>query len=748
MNRARRLGAVLAAVAVLAVPRPASAQFSFGGLNVEGEVEAGLRLLPTEPSQGQRGKFEEYRDFTEGPFLEGLQLRIFRPDESYSTSFAGSKWGQQDQEFSLRAGRLGLWEFAFDWDQTPHVFSTTARMLATRTRPDLLTLPTPRPSLSAYNAAPRLGEVGVRWDAARVSFSVTPTPDLELRAEYTRIKKDGERPFGMAFSSPGGNFMEVLEPIDQTVHDLRLKASLVRETWQLQLGYTFSAFENGFRGVSADNPCFGLSNALTASSPGCGSDATGAQPGGLVSLPPNNQAHTVNIAGGINLPWWRTRVSGNFGYSLRLQDEPFLAHTVNAALSGSPLLVLPQRSLNGVVGALLANVNAVSRPIQPLTLTLKYRLFNLDNMSDEPVFAGHVLNDRTLVDEARKAARFDYARHNLDLDARWRFGQPLAVTLGGGWERWNRVNHREVQRSDEAFAKAAVDLTPWDWMVARLTYRPSFRRIADYGTFAHREHAVLEEETPSALAQGQSTLLRKFDEADRDRQRLDLLVQFFPLETLSTSLTGSWRFDDYLHSPLGLQEATSWSAGVDVGWTPAERVTFTAGYVHEVIFQKQMSRNRPVSGSTTLDFVEYDWLSNNIDTVDTFHLGARIAVIPGKLDWNVGMNYSTATGQILTRNPNGAPTSGTPAQNLTASAKRMPAFDDTLVRLDTAVRYYLSKSWTVGLAYAFESFTKHDWRTDTLNPFLPGVTSSIWLGNDAKNYTAHIVAVTLGYRFK
>jgi hypothetical protein len=112
------------------------------------------------------------------------------------------------------------------------------------------------------------------------------------------------------------------------------------------------------------------------------------------------------------------------------------------------------------------------------------------------------------------------------------------------------------------------------------------------------------------------------------------------------------------------------------------------------------------------------------------------------------MNYSTATGQILTRNPNGAPTSGTAAQNFTASAKRMPAFDDTLIRVDSSVRYHLSKAWTLGLAYAYESFTKQDWRTDTLNPFLPGVTSSIWLGNDARDYAAHIVAVTLGYRFK
>jgi MtrB/PioB family decaheme-associated outer membrane protein len=747
MKIARTLGAV-AAVAMLAFATPASAQLSLGGFNLEGEVEAGLRLLPNEPSKAQRGKFEEYRDFTEGPFLQGLQLRIFRPDESYSASFAGSKWGQQDQEFALRAGRLGLWEFGFDWDQTPHIFSTTARMLATQTQPNFFALPTPRPNLNTYNFGRRLDEVGVRWDTARLFFTATPTPELELRAEYTRIKKDGERPLGMAFSSPGGNFMEILEPIDQTVHDLRLKAAFARESWQLQLGYTFSAFENNFRAVGADNPCFGLTAALTAASPGCGNDATGAQPSGLTSLPPNNQAHTVNIAGGVNLPY-RTRITGNFGYSLRLQDDAFLAHTVNAALTGSPLLVLPQRSLNGVVGTALVNLNATSRPIQPLTLTLKYRMFNLSDMSDEPIFPGHVINDRApVVDEARTSPRFGYTRHNVDFDARWRFGQPLAVTAGTGWERWDRVDHREAPLSDEFYGKLAVDATPWNWLLARLTYRPSFRRISEYNTFAHSEHTVIEEQTAAELAQGQSTLLRKFDEADRDRQRVDLLLQFFPIETVSAAITGSWRYDDYLHSPLGLQQATNWSAGLDLGWTPTERIAFTGGYVHELIFQKQLSRSRPVVGTTTFDFVDYNWLSNNIDTVDTFYVNGKMAVIPGVLDWNVGLNYSTATGQILTRNPNGPLTSGTAAQQFTASAKRMPAFVDTLIRVDTGLRYHFAKNWTAGLAYAYEQFTKADWRTDALNPFLPGISSSIWLGSDAKDYAAHIVAVTIGYRFK
>jgi MtrB/PioB family decaheme-associated outer membrane protein len=729
------------ALAVLALTKPASAQFQIGGLNVEGEVETGLRFFPNEPSQKQKAKWEEYRDFTQGLYLPDLQLRVFRPDESYSASIYGSKWGQQDQEFGLRAGRLGVWDFGFDWDQTPHIFSTTARILGTQGPGNDFVLPTPRPSLLAYNGARALDEVGVRWDTARMFFSLTPTPDLDLRAEYTRIKKDGERPFSLSFGSPGNNFREILEPIDQTVHNLRLGATWARENYQIQFSYVFQYFDNGIRSVSADNPCYGLTAPLTAASPGCGADATNAPPTGLVSTMPDSTAHTLNLSGGLNLPFWRTRVTVNGSYSLRLQNDSFLGYTVNSGIS-TAAIPLPAKSLDGQVGVTNANFNVTSRPLQPLTLNLKYRIFDYHDSSPELHFPGDVVSDRTLAVGEFIVPRYNFTRQNADVDARWRFGQPLAVTAGGGWEGWWRNRNRELQWSDEWFAKAAIDATPAEWLSARLSYRPSFKRIGYYNTASPAGAGSPDSLTSASIFSGQSLLLRKFDEADRDTQRVDLLVQLFAMDTLTASITGGWRFDDYINSTLGLQQGTTWSAGIDFTWTPAERMSFTAGYVREVIFQKQQSQSR------TPDFPDFVWLSNNIDTVDTFRLGARVALIPGKLDWNSGVNFSTATGQVETRNPNGAPVSGTAAQNLSATAKRMPAFEDNFWRIDTGVRYYISKAWTVGFGYAYESFTKHDWRTDTLNPFEPGVASSIWLGSDAKNYTAHIVMLTLGYRFK
>jgi len=128
-------------------------------------------------------------------------------------------------------------------------------------------------------------------------------------------------------------------------------------------------------------------------------------------------------------------------------------------------------------------------------------------------------------------------------------------------------------------------------------------------------------------------LLRKFDEGERDRHRVDLLLQWTPTEMFSTSLTGSWINDDYIESRLGLQRVDTWSAGMDFNWTPLERLSFYGGYTHEVIDQKQRSRSRPVVAGTTLDFPDFYWISVHTDTVDTAFLGATVALVPRVLDW-------------------------------------------------------------------------------------------------------------------
>jgi MtrB/PioB family decaheme-associated outer membrane protein len=739
MATPRALMAFLAAAVVLAGPAAAAAQeprYSLLGMNVEGEVETGVRFFLEEPSKTRAAKFQEYRDVDDGLFLGRFYLRAFKPDESYSSEFEGSKWGHEDQSFALRTGRLGLWDFGFEWDQMRHVIYTNTRLLADEPHRGVFVLSSPRPALPRHNDADER-EISIRWDTARLGFRITPTPNTDVKAEYTRIRKEGDRELGVVFGSPGANHYQVLEPIEHTIHDFRLTGVYAADRWQAQLGYAASVFQNDERRVLVDNPCFG--NA------GCSAgDAAGPQRG-QVALPPSNMAHTFTLAAGVTLPM-RSRIHGNLAYSFRLQNDSFLPHTVNPALDGDPDLRLPQDSLNGHVQIVALNLVGTTRPWNPVTFTAKYRLYEQIENSDRPFFPAHVVGDRSLTRETNRAARLDFTRHNADLDARFAFWQPVAVTLGTGWERWDRSEGREVAESDEFFGKAALDATPTDWLAARLTYRPSYRRIAGYNSHARAQSLAIED--LAAELSGQSVLMRKYDQAERDRQRVDLSLTFTPTESITVTPVVGYRYDDYIMSELGLQEEEAWSAGMDLNVTPSPWVSFSAGYMHERINQTQRNRQRPsLAGGATGDFKDYEWVSNNVDTVQTAHATARGTILPRTLDWSLGAVWSYALGSTDTNNPVD-PQSNTAANNATARAKPLPEFEDQLFRLEASLKYHLNRAWTATLGYAWESWEKHDWRTDGLNPFvgLTGVTS-IWLGGDLKNYDAHIVGMSMTYRF-
>jgi MtrB/PioB family decaheme-associated outer membrane protein len=721
----RRSGWLLfaAVFAVLAVAPPAAAQLQLGGFNIEGVVEPGVRFFVDEPSQRRKGKLEEYRDIPEGLFLNELRLRFFRPDSPYSSEIAGSKWGQEDQEFALSTGRLGLWQFDFQWDQTPHIFTTTARLLATRPRPNVFELPTAlqnTASLPLHNAAPFLDEVSVRWDTARMRLNLTPTPDLDITTQYTRIHKHGDRPFGMSFGSPGGNFYEILEPLDHIINDFQLRATLARERWQLQLVYNLSHFDNAFRSVVADNPSFATFTTANART-------------GAVSLAPDNMAHTVNIAGGVTLPL-RTRLTANVGYSLRLQDDSFVGHTVNPVIlaANAAALTLPQRDLDGRVGVFNVNVNAVTRPFQPLTLTARYRLFDYNDMTDALVFPARVRNDTAFQAGPFKSERFSFTRHNADVDTRWRLAHPVALTVGAGWERWDRGSHREVRESNEYIGKLALDVTPTDWLVARLAYRPSFRETEGY----------------RQVAAPQIPTLRKFDMAERRRHRIEAIVNLIPAETLTVSPTFSYFTDDYPRTTHGVRDNTGWSAGFDFSWSPIAYAALSGGYLHERGEQTMRGRNR----NTGQDFPQWDWLSEIADRSDTVYLDLTVSLLPNVLEWRIGANYQTATTGLDTANL-GLFTAvpATAAQIEAARAKPAPAMSEQLWRLETALRYRFARAWTATVGYAFESFERSDWHTNQLIPWVPqtGQTAGTptYLGAKYDNYAAHLVGLTLGYRF-
>jgi MtrB/PioB family decaheme-associated outer membrane protein len=724
------------------------AEVEFLGLKASGEGEAGGRIFVDRPPKADRAKFEEYRDLSPGVFLERLRLRFESQDEKYSLVLGATDAGREDQSFFLYGSRLGWFTFGFEWDQIPHDFSNTARSPYSQGPRDVFDLPDSlQRTLQGASAAAQPGILGsflatapgvdlqTRWDTARLLLNFTPIPDWDLHAEYARTLKTGDRAMGMIFGSPGGNLVELPGSIDQTVHDFRVTAGLAREWWQLQLGYNLSIFQNDLDALIADNP-------LRVTDAPLGPTGTSAPAHGRSSLAPNNTAQTVSLTGGLNLPW-RSRLAGTFAYGWRSQDQAFLPHTINSAIV-DPRLTLPASNLDGDVRTILANLQFTSRPFRTITLGARYRFYDFDDQTPTLLFPAHVVNDTTLNTDPVASSRFSYTKQNAGADVAWRPLTPISTKVGFEWEQWNRDNdHREAPLTNDYTPKIALDYTPVDWLLLRASYAYTWRRISGYNTFAHLSHTVLEEETlQEEIPQSQSTLLRKYDEANRDRNRADLLLQFAPFDTLTFTPSLSFRDDNYTDSPLGLQDDTSWAVGFDVAWSPTDRISLFASYMREEYDARMRSQFRQPPDQ--LDNPTFEWVANNRDSVNTAGAGVDAALIPKKLDFRLAWTFSTARGKMTAFNPV-TPSGGTAAVNTSATAMNFPTITDRLNQLEASLKYHLTPASYVRFRYIFEKYDITDFRTGDIQPFMGG--TDIWLGAQIRGYTAQFFTITLGYRF-
>src|SRR5574337_48300 len=724
--------------------------FELTGLDIEG----GYRDMDGRRSSA---KFQEYRVFEESPFLDHARISLETRDKKRYVEFFATDSFKQDQGYLFRAGQYGDYELEVFWDQTPHLLSTTGRSLFTTTREDStvsLTLPpgvastvgaasaaTKASVLASFltNAAPV--DLSFLTTKAGFGFKYNLTEALNVGVRYTFAQKDGTIPFGAGFGSPGGNVVELPVPRFDRTHQVEAKAEYARPGWNLGFGYAASFFDQGIDNITFDNPLSAI-NSATASARG------------RTTMDPSNQAHNVFLTGGLFLPL-QTRVTGKFSYGWRIQDETFIAHTINPVLASDPQLALPRNSLDGDIRTSLVALNATSRPLAavPLTLSSGYRFYDFDNRTPELVFPATVVRDTSIAVGPEVSTSFSYRKHNAHVDAGYPILSDLHIKLGYEWERWDRnPNQREISNSDEHSLKFSSDWTPIDWLLFRATYRRGWRTVDNYVPQARDQYVTtkIEGEPFTPDSTGQSVLLRKFDEADRIRDKFEILASITPIETLNFTTTYGFIRDDFNRSPLGLQDSRGWSLGGDLTYSPFAWLSVFVNYTREEFNYDQLSRSRPVVSGEGVDFPDFNWRSINRDKVDTYGVGADVALIPKRLNFRLTYTFSDADTIINSFNPV-TPTSGTPAQQASATAVRYPLSNTNLHTLIAALRYNLTKNWSFKGEYRFEQFREKDWSTDAIGQTgltnLAATTDTFLGARFLQDYDAHIGAFTLRYQF-
>lgn len=758
MTRAKCLFLLLAGAASLFLAAgQGSAQVEFGGYTITGAIEAGG--LASHRS-GNTTKLEEYRDLPETVVVPQLELFIDSKKNDYYLEFESVKTGRDDQGYRLRAGRWGLLDVEFIWDQIPHLFNVDNARTPYRMKGGNYTLDTkPVAGTGAavrdwVNANARPVDLSLYNGLARFAVRYTPTPGWSFTGSYGSQNTTGKRAFGAVNGgSPGSyNISELAEPIDYQTHNIELGGEYAGAGWSVGLKYNGSLFHNNISTLTWDNPLN-----LTGVGAGC-VDAAAYNPAGgtgpcrgRIDLYPSNQAHTLTVQGSASLPL-KTNFMGAFSYGWRLQNDPFLPFSVNSAVIAP---TINQRNLDGDVRPTMINATLVNNYFRDVGLKAGYRYYDFDNRSKRVRLPnGFPVNDQgTTNDDALYTFPYAYSKGNLFFDGSYNVTRWLTAKLGYGWERMHREYAREVLNSNEHTFGPTFDIKPTNWTLFRLSYRRSYRDAPEYD--AGRNAAIEIGETPEDVRLSRLAALRKFDEAARERDKFSFFTQISPLDNLT--LHGGFDFtnDRYPRTVIGVQKDVDYAPSIGFIYAPLDWLSVFGDYNWERFDWRMQAIARNTGAGGCPDLVDRTpgncpaatWRSRGNDEIHTVKIGTEIQAIKNLLNLNFQYGFSFGSSEVSASG--NSPASG---DGGVVPATDYPTIVNRWHEFVARAEYILHKNLSLKLGYYFNSYSSRDagvdmmrlWMGDVETPgaaptFNNSIGRSIFLGDRGKGaYHAHI----------
>src|ERR1019366_10616293 len=271
-------------------------------------------------------KYYEYSDVKPGPFGDFF-VAAGSGNGLYEIDAWGKNVGYNDQRYDAYLSKAGEQYFNFMWDQTPHVYSTSASTLF-NTNGNALTLanpnfghslltslggpPWPAPSLangatikSAITNGVHLTDVGIRRETASVDYRYTPTDNWDFRANYSNMRRTGSQVDSVLFTATNtGSRVDVAKPVADTTQNFGVNGeysgtSAWGQKFNAMVGYNGSVYQDDFASYTVRNPfCDTGFTGVCAAAGG-----TPTAPLAQMSTPPDNQMNGVTSTVGADLPF-------------------------------------------------------------------------------------------------------------------------------------------------------------------------------------------------------------------------------------------------------------------------------------------------------------------------------------------------------------------------------------------------------------------------------------------------------------
>ena len=255
----------------------------------------------------------------------------------YRIDVIGKNIGYDDQQYRLDASKAGQHYFNFLWDQSPHLYSTTAQTFFQGVGTTNLTLPPGYvPAATGANIVPFLytTDLGIKRDTASANYRWTPDDAWDIKADYSHLHRSGTQVDGVIGFGPSFGYgpTQVPRPVDDVTQNYGLNGEYAGTSpwgkrFTFKVAYSGSTYTDDFTSYTIADPIAG--------------GVSG--PFARLSTWPSNNANAFSGTLGADLPW-NSRYVSTLSYTMMRQNDAFMPMSTQ-----TPTFPLPASSLNGAI---------------------------------------------------------------------------------------------------------------------------------------------------------------------------------------------------------------------------------------------------------------------------------------------------------------------------------------------------------------------------------------------------------------
>jgi MtrB/PioB family decaheme-associated outer membrane protein len=435
-----------------------------------------------------------------------------------------------------------------------------------------------------------------------------------------------------------------------------------------------------------------------------------------MALAPDNSAH--QISGTVNYQFGsRSALSATAAFGQMVQDDSFLPYTINGALAS---VALPRTSLDGKVdtthlaASLVTGLDGLWSYLDTARVKVDVRYDKRDNNTPQAAYSYIVTDLFTSSPNTNSPYGFEQLRAGLsgdyDLRQLLRFLPARQhIRLSGGWRHdETQRTYQEVSDSKEDTGWGRVAWRPLGWLDLAVKWGGANREVDAYSTVR-------------ALIAPQNPLLRKYNLADRERQFAEGSVMLTPAKSLNLVVTGTYAYNDYINSKLGLQNSHDAGYTIGLNWAPEGNFSTYAQYGWQGLSARQ-------AGSSS--FGAPDWSALSKDRFRNANVGFRVAKIGKQLDLEVEAFVANSRGDTAL---SGSVNSALPSLQTRSNGGSI------------MVGYTPRPALTVRAGLRYEHFDTDDYQLDFVGPAT--VPTLLSMGGLAWDYDVLLATVTFRYRF-